>query len=348
MQRGAAIFRINGAERLGEGLHILFAGSPAIAAPSLRVLSDMELEGKGVVLAGVLTNQDSKRGRHSQDEPTDISAAASELDVIRKERGLPPIPQLKPGKLDEIARKEVAALSPNLLVSFACCHFFGPRFLALFPLGGINIHPSLLPRYRGASPIPAAILAREKETGICIQKLAPEMDAGDILAEERFALSGRETTSSLSEIAGEKAACLLRELLLNFDASVAGARPQEGEAVYCHQIKKEDGLINWNKSAAEIDAQIRAYTPWPLSFTHLGKDTLFILEARPLEPAEPQGTVQAAPGTCLGTDREKGILIQTGDGILAVSRLQWQTKKALDWKAFCNGRPDFGSVRLGC
>ena len=336
-------------------MRILFAGSPAIAVPSLCALSELELEGSGVVLAGVLTNQDSRRGRHGQDEPTDISAAATELDAIRKERGLSPIPQLKPERLEAQARKDVAALSPDLLVSFACGHFFGPRFLALFPSGGINIHPSLLPKYRGASPIPAVILCREKETGICIQKLAPEMDAGDILAADCFELSGQETTASLCETVARRAALLLRELLLNFDSAFASARPQQGEATYCREIKKEAGLIDWNKSAAEIDAQIRAYTPWPLSFTRLGKDTLFILEAQPVALSSGNRETEfrqdasplPPPGTVLGTGKNPGILIQTGNGILAVSRLQWQAKKALDWKAFCNGVRNFLGSRLG-
>jgi methionyl-tRNA formyltransferase len=312
----------------------------------------MELEGKDVVLAGILTNPDSKRGRHGQDEPTDVSAAASALDVMRKERGLPPIPQLKPEKLGARAREDAAALAPDLLVSFAYGRIFGPRFLAIFPLGGINVHPSLLPKDRGASPIPAVILAREKETGICIQKLALEMDAGEILAEYRFQLSGRETASSLSETVAGKAAPLLRELMENFGGRAAAARPQEGEVSYCYEIKKEAGLIDWEKSAAEIDAQIRAYTPWPLSYTRRENNTLFILEARPVEQpsqnaAETPAPDKAAPGTVLGTDKNLGILIQTGSGILAVSRLQWQAKKALDWKAFCNGVRDFPGARLG-
>jgi len=328
--------------RCKKSLRVLYAGTPAIAVPCLNTLSEMELDGEGVVLSGLLTNPDRPR-RHGQPEPSDVSAAAARLDADRKERGLPPIVQLKSEKLDGRTREEVAALSPDILVSFAYGRIFGPRFLALFPLGGINIHPSLLPRYRGASPIPAVILAGEKKTGVCIQLLAAEMDAGDIIAEASLELSARETTQSLSEVSAIAAAHLLRELLeWNFDSWAPAARPQEGEAVYCREIKKEDGLIDWNKSAAKIDAQIRAYTPWPLSFTHRGKDTLIILEAEPLE-APPE----MVPGTVLGVDKSRGLLIQTGDGILAVSRLQWRTKKALDWKAFCNGERDFIGVRLG-
>jgi len=330
-------------------MRVLFAGTPAIAVPCLAALSDMELKGEGVVLAGVLTKADAAR-RHGRPEPSDVSAAAAKLDADRKERGLPPIVQLKPAKLDGRAREEAAALSPDLLVSFSYGRIFGPRFLALFPLGGVNIHPSLLPKYRGASPIPAAILAGERETGICIQRLAAEMDAGDIIAKDAFTLSGRETALSLGETVSGRAALLLRELLrdgADFASRAAAAKPQEGEAVYCRTIKKEDGLIDWNKSAAEIDAQIRAYTPWPLSFTCRGNDALIILEAEPLEAgASGYAAPVTAPGTVLGTDKSRGILIQTGDGILAVSRLQWRTKKALDWKSFCNGERGFINSNL--
>jgi methionyl-tRNA formyltransferase len=324
-------------------LKVLFAGTPAIAVPCLREISEMELEGAGVTLAGVLTNADRPR-KHRQTEPSDVSAAASALDEVRKKNGLPPIPQLKPEKLDAAAREDVASLAPDLLVSFAYSRIFGPRFLALFPLGGINIHPSLLPKYRGASPIPAVILNRENETGVCIQKLAAEMDSGDILASLKIELSGRETTASLSETAGEKAALLLRELLLDFSPRAATAKPQTGEAVYCFQIKKEEGLIDWGKSAVEIEARIRAFTPWPLSFTRRGKDTLIIHEAE-IATMQTETETNASPGVVLGTD-SRGILVQTGNGILAVKKLQWQTKKALDWKAFCNGERGFEGTRL--
>jgi len=334
-------------------MRILYAGTPAIAVPCLEALSEMELAGEGVILAGVLTNPDAVR-RHGRPEPSDVSAAAARLDAGRMERGLAPIVQLKPAKLDSRARDEAIDLWPDLLVSFAYGRIFGPSFLALFLQGGINIHPSLLPKYRGASPIPAQILAGDKKTGICIQRLAAEMDAGDIIAKDEFTLSGRETALSLSGTVSVRAARLLRELLRDvcrdnkcYDGAdfASLARPQEGEAVYCRTIKKEDGLIDWNKSAVKIDAQIRAYTPWPLSFTCRGKDTLIILEAEPLEQAAIAGCIApetaAPPGTVLGVDKSRGILIQTGDGILAVSRLQWQTKKALDWKAFCNGERGF-------
>jgi len=324
-------------------LKILFAGSPEIAVPSLMAISEIELAGGPAALAGVLTNPDSKKGRHGKEEPTDVSAASYALDAVRMAKGLPALPQLKFAKLDSLAREAAAGLKADLLVSFAYGRIFGPRFLGLFPLGGINIHPSLLPKYRGASPIPAVILAGERQTGICIQKLAIEMDSGSILSEDAFDLSGRETTLSLGETVSRRAALLLKELLLDYNINSMQGRPQKGEAVYCREIKKEEGLIDWGKSAVQLDAQIRAFTPWPLSFTRLKNDTLFILEAAPLQAAP----LQAAPGTILGTDKKHGILVQTGDGILACTRLQWQAKKAMDWKAFLNGARDFVEARLG-
>ena len=331
-------------------MRILFAGSPAIAVPSVEDLSVMEMEGKDIVLVGVLTNPDTKKGRSKQEEPTDISAAVSKLNEIRIKNGQLPIPQLKPEKLDANARKEVAALNPDLLVSFGCGHFFGPLFLALFPMGGINIHPSLLPKYRGASPIPAAILACEKETGICIQKIAPELDTGDLLLTNVIKLTGNETTLSLSETVSFMAASLLRDLLLDFESKTASALPQKGEATYCHELKKGDGLIDWKKSAVELDAQIRAFTPWPLSYTFFEKKALYILEAHPLEFS--QELISSSPkeqhtqGKVLGKDKSHGVLIQTGDGIFAVTRLQLEARKTLDWKSFCNGTRDFIGARL--
>ena len=306
----------------------------------------MEREGKGISLAGILTNPDSSRGRHGNPVPTDISAAALELDKIRMTEGFRPIPQLKPEKLCAQARNEVAALTPDLLVTFAYGRIFGPRFLALFPLGGINIHPSLLPRFRGASPIPSVILAGDTETGICVQKLAPEMDTGDILAMEHIQIAPDETTGSLSETVSIRAAALLVEVLLNYKSLAAGAFPQEGGAFYCREIKKEEGLIDWTKSAVEIYAQIRAFTPWPLCFTCRGNEKLFILEAVPVDAPPETETPEVPAGTVIRQDKNMGILIQTGRGILAVRKLQWQAKKALDWKSFCNGARDFIGSKL--
>jgi len=358
-------------------MRILFAGTPAIAVPSLEAIAAMSGGGDDFVLAGLLTKADSPKGRSGKPEPTECAVAAASS-----------IPQLKPEKLDSAAREQAAALNADLLVSFAYGKIFGPKFLALFPLGGINIHPSLLPKYRGPTPISAAILNREAVTGITIQRLAAEMDSGDILVQETVPLNGRETTANLSETMAKKAAEILPAALRGIAGGTLTAKPQDhNAATYCSLIEKEDGLIDWNQSAAKIDAQIRAFDPWPLSWTTHGELQLFVLKAQALEgeyAAEPPvhlagrspaGLAKASPpfllqrplsglspcglsqetqlnavhlaGRVLGKDKDMGILIQTGDGILAVSELQYRTKKALEWKAFLNGARNFLGATLG-
>jgi methionyl-tRNA formyltransferase len=330
-------------------LRILFAGSPEIAASALEALVAPGMEDVCEVV-GVLTNADTPKGRRGTPEPTDVGATAEALSASMRERGKPAITVLKPEKLDAGAREAVAALKPDLLVSFAYGRIFGPKFLGLFPLGGINVHPSLLPKYRGPTPIQAAILNRDAETGISIQRLAPEMDAGDVLAREIFPLTGRETAASLSGIAARKSAALLTGLIRKIAAGEVTGTPQNhAEAVYCRLLKKEDGRIDWSAGVLEIDARIRAFTPWPLSLTRHGEADLYILEGRPWDgpgAANPAGTGTEPPGTVLGVDKGRGILVQTGNGIYAAERLQYRTKKALDWRSFLNGAPGFIGSRL--
>jgi methionyl-tRNA formyltransferase len=328
------------------------------------------LSGEGFELAGLLTRADSPKGRSGTPEPTECAIALGQLFTD-------PLPILKPEKLDSKAREQAAALNADLLVSFAYGKIFGPQFLSLFPFGGINIHPSLLPQYRGPTPIPAVILNRETVSGITIQKMAVEVDSGDILVQEPVALQGRETTVDLSKIMAEKAAHILPAALRGIADGTLRARPQDhGAATYCSLITKEDGFIDWNRSAAELDAQIRAFDPWPLSWTKHGDMPLFLLQAealegrgeplpsgRPVTFSEKVASSGTTPGgfcsgstltgsrdfvgRVLGKDKDKGILIQTGEGILAVSRLQYQAKKALAWKDFLNGARNFMGARLG-
>jgi methionyl-tRNA formyltransferase len=311
-------------------LRVLFAGSPIIAVPSLETVHRQA----GIELVGVLTNPDSPKGRHGTPQPTEVAEAAQKLDV----------PILKPLKLDAPTREQISSLKPDLLVSFAYGHIFGPKFLALFTLGGINIHPSLLPKYRGPSPIQTAILNRDTETGITVQTLALQMDQGDILAVEHLPLSGRETAGSLGELAARKGAQQLSEVLIKIaNGTVTRTAQNHSQATYCKLITRDDGLIDWNLSAAQIEAKIRAFDPWPLCRTiHKGRE-LFILEASIFNG---QMAVKSH-GQVLGIDKNNGILIQTGDGILSVTRLQYQAKKALFWRDFLNGVRDFSDSQLG-
>ena len=318
-------------------MRVLFAASPAIAVPAFKTLIDIE----GIELAGVLTNPDTPKGRHKTAQPTEVGDAAEKLGIKQI---------LKPEKLDAGVREQVSALKCDLLISFAYGRIFGPKFLGLFPLGGINIHPSLLPQYRGPTPVQAAILNRDNCSGLTIQWLALEMDCGDIILQEQVPLSGKETAESLSEVMGVKAAFMLPEALKKIASGSVQAIPQsqmKTKSSYCSLISKDDGIIDWNRSAEEIEARIRAFSPWPLCWTMNKGRELIILKAEVFsgegESTEPQ--VQKPAGQVLGQNKLCGILIQTGKGILAVSQLQYKTKKALFWTDFLNGARDFpGSI----
>jgi methionyl-tRNA formyltransferase len=323
-------------------MKVLFAASPAIAVPSLEALSREE----GVEIAGVLTNPDSPKGRRGTPEPTETGIAAEKINKRFAEQGRNTFPILKPEKLDAFAREQVTAIKPELLVSFAYGRFFGPKFLALFPLGGINIHPSLLPKYRGPTPVQAAILNRDKETGISIQYLGDEMDSGDILAVEKLQLTRGETAVELSGIISEKSALMLHGVLNNIAEGKAEGIPQDhGKATYCSMIKKDDGIIDWKMSAVDIEARIRAFDPWPLCSTIHNERRLFILRADVYKNED--GNNDCKPGLVLGIDKQAGILVQTGEGILSVTELQYQAKKALGFRDFLNGARDFAGSILG-
>ena len=334
-------------------MRVVFAGSPAIAVPSLEALSR---EG-GIELVGVLTSPDSPRGRNGRSQPSETGEAAAAILKEFETRGRPSFPILKPLKLDSAIRDQVKEINPDLLVSFAYGRFFGPKFMALFPLGGINIHPSLLPKYRGPAPIQAAILNRDNVTGISIQELSQEMDGGGILASEELRLTGGETTGSLGEIMAEKAARMLPGVLKKIADGTARAAvcgtpygvPQDtGKVSFCSLIAAEDALIDWKMSAAEIEARVRAFDPWPLCRTvHKGRD-LLILKASVYRGKNGGNELRLEkPGLVLGIDKQDGILVQTGEGILALTKLQYQAKKALFWRDFLNGARGFSGSVLG-
>ncbi len=321
-------------------MRILYAGSPDCSAEVLNELNKL-LEGTGNEIVAVLTNPPTAKGRHHDLTPTPTGAVAEELKI----------PVLTPEKLDASAREAVSAFAPDLLVCFAYGRIFGPKFMALFPKGGINFHPSLLPLYRGCAPVPAAIWNMEKETGFTVQRIAQKMDSGDILAQKRYTMTGTENSDSLLHIAAQEGSTLILESILAIQNGTDKGTPQDDDkATYSKMLTKEDGEINWNRSAAEIDAAIRACTPWPGAFTTVNGTVLKIIEASVYDASKFGSSCKneagsACPGTVIGMDKAQGIIFQTGDGLLAARTLQWQAKKAMAFKDFLNGSRNFiGSV----
>ncbi len=343
-------------------IRILFAGSPEAARLTLELLAKASQSGGSQAagpaettesagsqaggqaaatpcfeIVGVLTNPPTAKGRHKDLIPTPVAQFAQSKGI----------PVFTPSHLDAQARQDLLPLKADLLVCFAYGHIFGPKFLALFPLGGINLHPSLLPKYRGCTPVPAAILNCDKETAVTIQTLGLKMDEGDILAQTIVELKGNETGESLLTYSAEEGAKLILQLLKESSQNgcLPKGQPQSGEASYSGIITKEDGRIDWNQSAQLIEAKIRAYYPEPGCWCLENSSPLRILEAKVFDGTF-NGNLSVRPGTVLEFSKSDGILIKTGDKLLAVRKLQRQGKNAMDYKSFMNGARNFIGTTL--
>lgn len=300
-------------------MKILFAGTSEIAVPSVKALSDT------IGLDGVLTSPDAPSGRGKKVVSSPVCRAAEYLHLQI----------FTPNKLDASFIEEIRDLHFDILVVFAYGKIFKKEFLDIFPLGAINLHPSLLPRYRGPSPIPEAILNGDDSIGITVQKLALKVDSGGIILQRIYPLNGTETTESLTAFCAAEGFQLLREALAVIAEGNVDIREQiEEEATYCRLVKKEDGAINWSDQAITIERKIRAYTPWPGTFTMIEDRRLTIRAATVHDKLEENSNL---PGTVLGLDKTHGILVQTGKGILGIKRLQWQNKREANHLDFWNG-----------
>ncbi|MCX7028684.1 MAG: methionyl-tRNA formyltransferase [Spirochaetes bacterium] len=310
-------------------MRILFAGTPGIAVPSLRETA------RAHEVCTVLTGPDQPAGRGRAAAPSEVKQAALALGLR----------VLEADRLDAGVRDAVRALAPELLVVVAFGRIFRQSFLDLFPRGGVNVHPSLLPRHRGPSPIASAILCGDRETGVTVQRIALEVDSGDIYAQRRISLDGTETTGSLTSVFAEVGANLLAEVLASIAVGTAAPVPQAGEVTCCKLTAKEDGTVDWSEPAAVIERKVRAYDPWPRASTTWEGRPLLLLHTR-----LPVGTVVPAPGAVPGTvlgPSADGLLVQAGDGPLALVRLQPAFGRPMEWRAFLNGHPGIAGARLG-
>ncbi|EFW37680.1 methionyl-tRNA formyltransferase [Treponema phagedenis] len=312
-------------------LKILFAGTPECAVPVLHAIAQKHH------IVGILTRPPAAVGRSKKLIPSAIALAT---EVLKSEKRISPAaPLFTPQKLNKDVREAIAAVSPDVMVCFAYGKIFGQSMLDLFPLGAINIHPSLLPRWRGSTPVPAAILTGDTKTGVTVQQMALEMDAGDILAQCTIPLDGSETAESLLNLCAQRSADLTLSVLQKITDKTLSPMPQDhSAATFCGMLTKEMGLINWHNSAEEIDRRHRAFVPWPGTFTYKNNEKLSI---QALAIATSENTQNAEPGTILTADKKNGILVQTGKGIISLIQLQRTGKKSLYWKDFLNGSAEF-------
>ena len=318
---------------------IVFLGTPAFAVPSLRRLAD-----EGYAIAAIYTQPDRPAGRGRRLTPPPIKTAALAMSL----------PVRQPESLrDPSALAELASLHPEVGIGVAYGQILRQEVLAIPARGVLNLHPSLLPRHRGASPIPAAILSGDPETGVSIILMDPGMDSGPILAQRSLPIEDQDTADTLAEKLALLAASLLAETLPRWLRDEIDPQPQDHSlATKTPLLKKEHGAIDWSLPAVQTWRQVRAHNPWPGAYTTLDGQVLHIWEAWPL-PGEgaPPGTVVALTEdqqAALPPQADRGAFaVQTADGLLAVLSVQRQGRRRLAAAEFLRGARDFTGRRLG-
>lgn len=285
-------------------LRLVFAGTPEFAAVSLRAIASSRHQ-----LAAVLTQPDRPAGRGRKLMPSPVKQLALELGK----------PILQPTRLrDAEVFEALRELAPDVIVVVAYGLILPAAVLDLPHLGCINVHASLLPRWRGAAPIQRAILAGDTQTGITIMQMDTGLDTGPILLQRPCPILSTDTGGSLHDRLAELGAEALLEALdgLADHRLHASAQPSEG-VTYADKLSKAEAFVRWQESALSIERQIRAFNPWPIAQTHLDDEVIRLWQAQAL----PEQSVVQEPGTIVQADRQ-AVLVATGAGLLALQQLQ--------------------------
>lgn len=287
------------------GLRVVFAGTPAFAAAALQAL----LHSKHHVIA-VYTQPDRPAGRGQK-------ITESPVKLLAREAALP---IYQPSTLkDAAAQAEFAALKPDVLVVAAYGLILPDVILSVPKHGGINIHPSLLPRWRGAAPIQRTIFSGDLETGVTIMQMDAGLDTGPILYQTHYRMRDDETTASLhDQLAQDGAAALIHVLNQEVISPLPRLVQDNEKATYAAKITKEEANIDWTKPASALSCLIRAFNPWPVAYTHIHGETVRVWQAAVLNT-----TTKQAPGTIVAVSKA-GLDIAAGEGsVLRLLSLQW-------------------------
>ena len=315
-------------------MRVVFMGSPAFALPALQRLIDSEHE-----VAGVVTQPDRPAGRRRalRPPPAKEVALARGLPVLQPER------VNTPEALDAIR-----ALAPDVIVVAAYGQILKQPLLDIPERGALNVHASLLPKYRGAAPVAAAIIAGEEQTGVTIMEVILALDAGPMVAQRALPIGPRDTTGTLTEKLAALGGGLLIEVLPAWAAGDLVATPQDDSlATYAPQVRREDALIDWSLPAVDVWRRVRAYNPWPVATTSVDGAPLRILEAWPLESeaGDPPGSVVPLPGGAAVPGA--AFAVSCGRGLLAVVRAQRPGKRVVSGEELLRGYRGLIGKRLG-
>ena len=311
-------------------MRIIFAGTPEFAATALQALLD-----SGHEVCAVYTQPDrpAGRGRKLKASPVKELALAHHIPVHQ------------PASLkDETEQQTLRDYRADLMVVVAYGLLLPEAVLEAPRLGCINIHASLLPRWRGAAPIQRAIQAGDKETGVTIMQMDVGLDTGDMLHTVTTPIEPGDTAQTLHDRLAQLGAVALITTLEKIEAGQLSPQQQDDtQANYARKLDKAEAEIDWAQGSAEIDRLIRAFNPWPVAQTRYQGEVLRIWQGAPL-PA----TTQQPPGSIVHADKH-GIDVATGDGLLRLTQVQLAGSKAMDAAAFLNGHPELkdGGIRLG-
>lgn len=292
-------------------MRIVFAGTPAVALPSLEAVAARH------EVVAVITREDAPLGRKRVLTPSPVAEAAERLGL----------PVIKANRLGDDVTERIAALQPDLGVVVAYGGLVREPLLSLPRLGWVNLHFSLLPRWRGAAPVQRAVIAGDAETGAAVFHLVPELDAGDVYAELRRAIGPDETAGELLSALAEEGAALLADTADALAAGTAVATPQAGEVTLAPKLTLEDARLDLSEPAERVYARLRGVTPEPGAFVLLEGERFKVHEARTTDGEEP-----VAPGAI--ELRGKRVLVGTGTAPLELVTVQPAGKRAMaaaDW-----------------
>jgi methionyl-tRNA formyltransferase len=310
-------------------MRLVFMGTPAFAVPVLAGLDGLI----GCEVTGVYTPPDrpAGRGRRAQSSP---------VKEFALEHGLP---VHQPASLRSAeAQSELAALEPDAIIVAAYGKLLPPPVLELAPLGCLNIHPSLLPRHRGPSPVATAILEGDQVTGVTLMLLDQGMDTGPLIAQTEYALKGDETADRLTEILFGLGGKLLHESLPRWRSGELRAVPQDDSlATVTRKLERADGLADWNLTAAELERWARAFTPWPGLFTNWNDSVFKLVEVTVLPNQSGTGEI----GEVVKTG-EPAAAVVTRHGLLGLKTVQLEGRRAVAVSDFLRGAPGFIGARL--